>query len=58
MFRWLGRFIVYRVFESRLLLILTILRFVQDRLSRRGARARGAYQPSQGASQIEQREPQ
>ena len=56
MFRWLGRFIVYRVFGSRLLLVLTILRFVQDRLRRR-SRPSGAYQPSQGASQIEQHEP-
>lgn len=56
MFRWLGHFIVYRVFGSRLLLILTILRFVQDRLARRG-RTRTAYQPSQGASHIEHREP-
>jgi hypothetical protein len=56
MIRWLGRFIVYRVFGSRLLLVLTVLRFVQDRLARR-ARPRGAYQPSQGASQTEHREP-
>jgi hypothetical protein len=56
MFRWLGRFIVYRVFGSRLLLVLTILRFVQDRITRK-TRPRGAYQPSQGASQIEHREP-
>jgi hypothetical protein len=57
MFRWLGRFIVYRVFGSRVLLVLAILRFLQDRLTRRGARPLAAYQPSQGASQIEQREP-
>jgi hypothetical protein len=57
MFRWLGRFLVYRVFGSRLLLVLTILRFVQERLTRRRARPSGAYQPSQGASQIEHREP-
>ena len=56
MFRWLRRFIVYRVFGSRLLLVLAILRFVQERLMRRTRRS-GAYQPSQGASQIEQREP-
>jgi hypothetical protein len=56
MFRWLGRFIVYRVFGSRLLLVLAILRLVQDRLTRR-ARSRAAYQPSQRASQIEHREP-
>lgn len=56
MFRWLGRFIVYRVFGSRLLLVLTILRFVQERLTRR-TRASAPYQPSQGASQTEQREP-
>jgi hypothetical protein len=56
MFRWLGRFIVYRVFGSRLLLVLTILRFVQDRLTRR-SRPPTVYQPSQGASQIEHREP-
>jgi len=54
MFRWLGRFIVYRVFGSRLLVVLAILRFVHDRLTRR-SRRNGAYQPSQGASQIEQR---
>jgi hypothetical protein len=56
MFRWLGRFIVYRIFGSRLLLILTILRFIRDRLTRRSGRS-VAYQPSQGASQIEHREP-
>ena len=56
MFRWLGRFIVYRVFGSRLLLVLAILRFVQERLMRRTRRS-GAYQPPKGASQIEQREP-
>ena len=56
MIRWLGRFVVYRVFGSRLLLILTILRFIQDRLTRRSGRS-VAYQPSQGASQIEHREP-
>jgi hypothetical protein len=56
MFRWLARFLVYRVFGSRLLLVLTVLRFIQDRLMRRN-RAAGAYHPSQGASQIEQREP-
>ena len=56
MFRWLGRFLVYRVLGSRLLLILTILRFIQERLTRRSRAAR-VYQPSQGGSQIEQREP-
>jgi hypothetical protein len=56
MFRWLARFLVYRVLGSRLLLVLTIFRFVQEWLTRR-ARRSGAYQPSQGASQIEQREP-
>ncbi len=56
MIRWLVRFIVYRVFGSRLLLGLAILRFVQDRLSRR-IRPRADYQPSQGTSQIEKREP-
>jgi hypothetical protein len=56
MIRWLGRFIVYRVFGSRLLLILAVLRFLQERLTRR-SRPSAVYQPSHGASQIEQREP-
>jgi hypothetical protein len=47
---------VYRVFGSRVLLGLAILRFVKDRLTGRSRPGR-AYQPSQGASQIEQREP-
>ncbi len=56
MFRWLGRFIVYRVFGSRLLVILTVLRFLQDRLTKR-RRPGAAYQASHGASQIEHRDP-
>jgi len=56
MFGWLGRFIVYRVLGSRLLLVLTVLRFIQERLTRR-SRPGAAYPPSQGASQTEQREP-
>ena len=56
MFRWLARFIVYRLFGSRLLLGLAVLRFVKDRLTRPSRPSR-VYQPSQGASQIEHREP-
>lgn len=56
MIGWLGRFIVYRVFGSRLLLALAIARFARDWLAKR-IRPRGVYQPSQGTSQIEHREP-
>ncbi len=50
--------IVYRLIGGRLLLALTLLGIVRRLIGRRrGAPPTSGYQPSQGESQIVQREP-
>jgi hypothetical protein len=56
MIRWLARFIAYRVFGSRVLMLMAIVNFLRRRSRGRKAPP-GVYQPSQGASQIAQRDP-
>ena len=63
MLSWIVRFLVFRVIGGRGLLLLAALNFVRRLLGRRGGAPRGVYepaetyQPSQGSSQITQREP-
>ena len=63
MFSWLRRFILYRLVGGRVLLALAVLAWVRGFLAgRRASRDKpsepnGTYQPSQGSSQIVQREP-
>ena len=63
MFGWLGRFILYRLVGGRVLLALAVLAWVRGFIAGRRAprdnlsEPRGSYQPSQGSSQIVQREP-
>jgi hypothetical protein len=63
MFGWLWRVVLYRFLGGRVLLLLTALAWIRRFLAgRRGARddrpeSGGVYQPSQGESQIAQREP-
>jgi hypothetical protein len=63
MLGWLRRFVLYRVLGGRVLLALAVLTWIRGFLAgRRAARKdlserKGTYQPSQGESQIVQREP-
>jgi hypothetical protein len=50
----IARFVVFRLLGGRALLLLALLGWVRGRLGRRRT---SAYQPSQGESQIVQREP-
>ena len=61
MLHWLGRLLLYRVLGARLMLGLAIFGWLRARLgdwraARRDA-ADATYQPSQGSSQIVQRDP-
>lgn len=56
MFTWLRRVVLYRLFGGRIMLLLAVLGWLRGRVGRRETPASG-YQPSQGESQIVQREP-
>jgi hypothetical protein len=56
MLRWLARLVLYRFLGGRALAVLAILGFVRRLLGGRRP-PRRVYQPSQGSSQMEQRDP-
>jgi hypothetical protein len=63
MFGWLRRVVLYRLLGGRVLLALAVLAWVRGFIAGRRAprdnpsEPGGTYQPSQGSSQIVQREP-
>lgn len=57
MVRMLGRFLLYRVVGGRVMLAMALLGLARRLLGGRRRPGSSAYQPSQGSSQIAQRDP-